>query len=1083
MIDAAPSRYRIHRTPPSLRSALRAALAMLSLSTLLLPAAAAAAWRQSEFVVGTWLDPPIVGRVEALITNTRNYRVAKDSYVTLFSGWPNFFPLPEPGLTDRDVQKVRFAAAHAAGVRVMVADPFIATRRVLANRPCTEALEFTTDLADDVLGFYSATSLTPEEKQAHAGYFLGDEPHPSSCWVARQRQWTAAIHARDPGQPAWINLLPHAWAYLDQWIAPGEPGEDPVPDVISIAQYPYVNGQIHLPDRDGNGWPDHDGRGFLENIALMRERLGPDRAFWHLADAWNLEHDANTSFDFDDPTAPLLRLFSFAPAASGATGIIFFGYSHSFMEHINPDLDGTPEDPGRRCATLTAEPCSEAAVSRGFIPTRKYEPIRQISHYLKDVVGPVILRSSYRGTWHRDPHLPTGDTWQVPAARCVGEGTPVLESIGDDRLMVGLFQGEVSASDTTWYLLVVNKDPALAPVHDAALTLKQSFDVGAAPSAIGYVGGTGFARVPTVNRSFTVSLEPGEGRLFKLSPPGEGDFLTLLAPAGGEIWVAGEPRTVSWDDPSAAVTVRLFTDVVDSSPELAGPAIELASGVSGGQTTITVPAVASNRARVEISALGGRRASHRAPLKVRAAPAPEVSIWPVARADGFLQCDLLIDAAGLPAVMSFGDSSRRLQHSVYDGSAWSTQVVRDNSRCDRGDETWQRFAPDGSYGYSPSFVGDPSGVRHSAFYTFFNQASGSWGHAFSIHYGSQESPASPWRFEPATAVGSVDGDLALAVNGQGVPHVVYNAGFRGSYEMRVIRKAGDAWEEWGTPYAGNPQHLRVQFDAANRMWITFVTQDPAALHVLRRTDSGTVMQLRLSGVFGSPSLALDSEGNVHVAYTRPGPLPGSAALGYRKYDGTVWSAEEIVDGSVGSIADASVAVAGTSPRIAFARSGVLVLADRSGGFWALGNLDVTSDVDGSVSAEVASTGWLWASYRDRGADRMMVAAFPPGAGGCHVCERRDLPAPPRNSVQLVARNPMFAGDGVRFELRLGRPASVRARLFDALGRIAAAYQVDHPAAQSREVVWNVSRVPPGVYFVEASLDGEVVIRRKLVILR
>lgn len=1057
---------------------------------LAIPRPVAADWQQTEFAIGTWLDPPITGSPEALPTNKRTYKVAKDSYVSLFSGWPSFFPAAATGSTPMEVQRVRFAAAHAVGVKVMVADTAIATGRTLAAQTCAVALPFTPERAESVLALYSEPELTPAEKSAHGGYFLGDEPPDNSCWVLRQRQWTQAIHQHDPGQPAWINLLPHAFVNLQQqWLGPSAAGTNSVPDILSIAQYPFVNGELVLPDDDRNGWPDHDGRRFLENMAITKAKIGPSRAFWHLVDAWNLEHDANPAFDFDDPTPAHLRLYSFCPVAHGVTGIIFFGYSHAFSEDVHPE---NPEI-GLHCATGTRTPCSEAVVSRGFIPTRKYRTIREISHYLHDLVGPMIMRTTYRGTWHRDAHPENGDTWYVPASRLAGPNSPIVKSISDDRSMVGVFQGKGSDSNT-WYLLVVNKDPRLDS-FSTTIELHPSLRlaVGAAPSAVGYVGGTTYSRVKLMNNAFTVSLEGGEGRLFRLTPTGVGTFLTLVSPAGGETWTANQQKTVSWDDPSASVTVRLFTDVLEDDAELHGPYVDLATNATGGQVTVTVPPVHSNRARIEISAQDGgggvRRASHRVPLKVRAiGGSPSTTTWSVAGADGFLQADLHLTGSDVPTVLSFGDASRRVNQSAYDGQNWTTSTLVDNSCTNQSENLRCVPEPNGSYGYSPSFRFTPSGVGHAAFYTFYktrlNGFSSPWGSSFSLHYGSQASPASPWVFNRAYVVGSVDGDCAIAVNSQGVPHIAFNAGYPSGYEMRVIRKEESGWVEWSGPsYPGNPQHVRAQFDAADRLWITFLSGDQAKLYVLRQNDQGTSVTLAVNGTCMAPSLALDASDNVHLSYGKAGTLPGSATLHYRRFNGTSWSAEETVDGSMGTIADAAITVSGTTPKIVYARNGVITVAAPGPGSWVFQALETTSDADGQVSARVSKTGTLWASYRDRASNRLMVTSSAPSGGGCSTCEAGAVPVPRVRSLQLRIQNPLSGRDGMRFELKLSRPAEVRARLFDIGGRLAAAYHERHGAAESSEIRWDVSQVPPGVYFVEASLDGEVMIRRKFVILK
>ena len=161
------------------------------------------------------------------------------------------------------------------------------------------------------------------------------------------------------------------------------------------------------------------------------------------------------------------------------------------------------------------------------------------------------------------------------------------------------------------------------------------------------------------------------------------------------------------------------------------------------------------------------------------------------------------------------------------------------------------------------------------------------------------------------------------------------------------------------------------------------------------------------------------------------------------------------------------------------RNGVLMVADRGTGTWTRAVLDGNSDADGQVSARFSSTGTLWAGYRDRATNRLMVASTTGTCAGCPV----DVgPAARVHTLQMRVSNPLRRGEELRFELSLGRPATVRARLFDVAGRVVAAFERAVSAGPST-ASWDLSRVRSGVFFVEASLDGDVVVRRKLVVLR
>lgn len=81
--------------------------------------------------------------------------------------------------------------------------------------------------------------------------------------------------------------------------------------------------------------------------------------------------------------------------------------------------------------------------------TERYEMVKNINCYIRDILAPVVLSSNWVGAWHS--RIPPNEVDSL--VQVVNANTPWLKGM-DDKLMVGLFE----QTDTTCYLLVVNQD-------------------------------------------------------------------------------------------------------------------------------------------------------------------------------------------------------------------------------------------------------------------------------------------------------------------------------------------------------------------------------------------------------------------------------------------------------------------------------------------------------------------------------------------------------------------------------------------------------------------------------------------------
>src|SRR5262249_54897673 len=153
------------------------------------------------------------------------------------------------------------------------------------------------------------------------------------------------------------------------------------------------------------------------------------------------------------------------------------------------------------------------------------------------------------------------------------------------------------------------------------------------------------------------------------------------SPVGGESWVPGERRTITWTGISSNATVRLYTDQVVGSGMI-GPYVELAAVVSGASATITVPDVVTARGRIVVTGTGpdhgpALTATHQQPLRVGRETVSKVVRTDLLATYGYAFSSLVHTPAG-PQVLAMGDTSGWLrQLRPGSGGKWTNAIVGD----------------------------------------------------------------------------------------------------------------------------------------------------------------------------------------------------------------------------------------------------------------------------------------------------------------------------------------------------------------------------------------------------------------------
>jgi hypothetical protein len=404
-------------------NAVRGGLFLVAFSALgLCPASSqtVSRWQQTEFVLGTFWDPPFDPELQQFERDSARFSLAKNAYFNLLTGTQDFVGI------NRTFDGVSYALrlASSVGLRYLVADDrFFPAHRKPFNRSSASVL------------VSQYRSLPGGSRDAMFGYNLADEPEYSMAQFRQLGAWKEFIEEKDPEKLAYYNLVA-SYAPSYNW-GGFEVGDDKIdldppeqaayerycslyidslqPRVVSFDHYPFFE--------DGRIRPD-----YFYNLDLMRRRAG-SRPFW--AYPMTVDHLA-----YVNPEASHLRFMYFCPLAYGAKGLIVFTFWQPLIKEYR-----------------------EAIVDVEGNPTPKYDTITELNLYVTRVLGPVVMGQPHRAIHHAS---------RFPEQQGVYPFRPsdshLLEEIGDSTLLVGEF-----GDDQITYLLIVNK--SLEPIESFEITL------------------------------------------------------------------------------------------------------------------------------------------------------------------------------------------------------------------------------------------------------------------------------------------------------------------------------------------------------------------------------------------------------------------------------------------------------------------------------------------------------------------------------------------------------------------------------------------------------------------------------------
>jgi len=184
----------------------------------------------------------------------------------------------------------------------------------------------------------------------------------------------------------------------------------------------------------------------------------------------------------------------------------------------------------------------------------------------------------------------------------------------------------------------------------------------------------------------------------------------------------------------------------------------------------------------------------------------------------------------------------------------------------------------------------------------------------------------PWTIETVDGAGIVGPTTSIDLDENDVPHVAYGK----DGDLHVAARSGGVW----TAVGGNvltttveEVELNVSFLGAH--FVSLIDDDVPRLNVVRLGGGGYTFPEPVDAIH--PTSTIDPSGAIHMAYVE---LGGIDSLRYASYDGSNWSAPELVFSSSSTIFSASIAVdEDGTPRIAGTAGDKTFYAVRGGFNW------------------------------------------------------------------------------------------------------------------------------------------------------
>jgi hypothetical protein len=424
-----------------------------------------AQWKQNEFIIGTFADPRLSGEGSRL-KDSISFKQAADAGFNLLSG-PQFYL----GGRDFTMMNRTLDLAYEFGFKLFVIDH----RLKVSNDSFSKAK------ADTIINYFKNVNLA--RQQALYGYYFGGEfPVKDSEKVLN---WLAYFKNKDSDRLPYYYLLPviafksrgEYEYYLDTYL--NNKNVKKRPEVVSYDYYPFK--------KDGSVRSD-----YFYNLRIVKNKAGK-RPFWCYI--LTTQHG-----NYPDPDAYQLAFSAFCPIAYGSKGLLYFSY-----ETIPGRYGGDYKD---------------AIIGRNGKPTVKYEIVKNINNYIKNIIGPVVMTSKYIGTYHMSSQ-PTKEIFDEK--NLVNKKTPYVKSISNDNIMVGIFQSSIRRGDK--YLFFVNK--SATSLNNVKVSLNGNFAqrIFAMPGMNSHSGENksipldGDFYSSTNLTDFYISLSPGEGKMIEIRNP------------------------------------------------------------------------------------------------------------------------------------------------------------------------------------------------------------------------------------------------------------------------------------------------------------------------------------------------------------------------------------------------------------------------------------------------------------------------------------------------------------------------------------------------------------------------------------
>ena len=303
------------------------------------------------------------------------------------------------------------------------------------------------------------------EHPALYGYYLKDEPNRAQ--FPNLAALNAAFLARDPAHLPYVNLFP-TYASFAQLGAPSY--RDHVEDFVRMVKPRFLSYDHYCLLTDGKQRP-----GYFENLEIVR-----DAARHHRVPFWQIVQLAPFHRSWRDPSEAELRWQVNTSLAYGCKGIWYFTFWTYATWRLGEGRAAIYDVEGRK--------------------THHFEEIKRVNRALK-TLGQTFLRLDSVNVYHT-PNVP-------PGARRLGGDAPIKVAAGGD-LLIGWLQDEGRRD----HVMVVNKDYA----EGCATTLTVRGPLVDVHEVSAQTGEE--ARIETVEgkpSEFSITLEPGGGRLFRLS--------------------------------------------------------------------------------------------------------------------------------------------------------------------------------------------------------------------------------------------------------------------------------------------------------------------------------------------------------------------------------------------------------------------------------------------------------------------------------------------------------------------------------------------------------------------------------------